>query len=181
MREHIAEAGGTGEVGQRRAPEKKGKHTHHHHRPMSGRTDNMTPRTGTSRADLCTAPGLDCPGEWTRCHGLEHLGPGRSRTATGPPGLEHPGGRRDKKTGTRSPDWNIRGRKYMPATGPPGLEHPGGRNPGLEHPGKKRVALDWGVRGPGLHKKEEAAAARTSGRSVKENMNKSKERDHVDG
>ena len=89
---------------------------------------------------------------------LEHPGPGRSHTATGPPGLQHPGGQADKRT-----------------------------EPGLEHPGKKRTrtrtsgaeALDWNVRGrsgpglerPGLHQEEEATAARRKG---KENMNKSK-------
>ena len=73
-----------------------------------------------------------------RCHGLEHPGPGKSHTAMGPPGLEHPGERRGKRTSTRSPDWNFRGRKYRPATGPP--------------------------------------SGRKSGRPVKDNMNKSKER-----
>ena len=172
-------AGRAGEEEQRWAREKKRKHTHHHYRPVSTRTDNMTPRTGTSRAEWCTAPGLDPPGEWTQCHGLKNPGPGRSHTATGPPGLDYPGRRRDKRTSARSPDWSIRGTMYRLATGPPGLEHPGGRNPGLEHPGKKRVALDWDP--PALHKEEEAAAARRSGRAVKDNMNKSKERDHVEG
>ena len=77
------------------------------------------------------------------------------------PGLEHPGkteqaGNRATRTGTSG------GQKAW--TGTSGEE---ASSPGLDR--------------PGLHKQEEVAAARRSGRLVKDNMNKSKERDHVDG
>ena len=80
----------------------------------------------------------------------------------GQPGLEHPGeneqaSNRATRTGTSG------GPKLW--TGTPREE---ASNPGFE-------------RSAELHKEEEVAGAGTSGRSVTENMNKSKERDHVGG
>ena len=89
---------------------------------------------------MALAPGLDLPG----VNPVPRTG---ASEATGPPGMEHPGGS-GKRTSTWNPDWNIRG------SNAPGLEHPGGGSPGLER--------------PGLHKEEETAAAG----SGEENMNK---------
>ena len=116
----------------------------------------MTPRIGASRADRSTAlaPGLDRPG----VNPVPRTG---ASEATGPPGLEHPGGS-GKLISAWNRDWNVRG------SNAPGLEHLGGGSPGPERPGTKR-ALDWNVQG--LQKEEETAAAR----SGEENMNKSKE------
>ena len=79
----------------------------------------------------------------------------------GQPGLEHPG--KNEQAGNRATRTGTSGGP-RPWTGTSGEE---AGSPGLER--------------PGLHKQEEAAAARTSGRLVKDNMNKSKEWDHVDG
>ena len=97
---------------------------------------------------MALAPGLDRLG----VNPVPRTG---ASEATGPPGLEHPGGC-GTRTSTGNPDRNIRGSKA------PGLEHPGGGSPGLER--------------PGLHTEEEAAAAR----SGEENMNKSKEQGRED-
>ena len=70
---------------------------------------------------MALAPGLDCPG----ANPVPRTG---ASEATGPPGLEHPGGS-GKLTTTGNPDSNIRGSKAA----------------GLEHPGAE--ALDWNVRG----------------------------------
>ena len=86
----------------------------------------MTPRIGTSGADWSTAlaPGLDRLG----MNPVPRTG---ASEATGPPGLEHPGGT-GKRTNAWNPDWNIQ------RSNAPGLEHPGGGGPGLERPGTKR-------------------------------------------
>ena len=85
----------------------------------------MTPQIGASGADWSTAlaPGLH------RLGGNPVLGTGASE-ATGPPGLEHPGGS-GKRTNACNPDWNIRGSNAT------GLQHPGGGGPGLERPGTR--------------------------------------------
>ena len=80
----------------------------------------------------------------------------------GQPGLQHPG--KNEQAGNRATRTGTSGGPKL-WTGTPGEE---ASSPGLERPG-------------GLHKEEERAAARTSGRSVKDNMNKRKERDHVAG
>ena len=49
---------------------------------------------------------------------------------------------------------------------------PGGRNPGLEHPAKKRVALEWSVRGCARGRRR---------RRQERRENKGKERDDVEG
>ena len=103
-------------------------------------------------------------------HGLEHPSPGRSRTATGPRGLEHPGGRSGKRTNARNPDWNIWGRSVPADNRATRTATSGGQKPWTGTSGEE--ASGPGLECPGLHKEEEAAAARKG----KENMNKTKER-----
>ena len=116
----------------------------------------MTPQIGSSGADWSTAlaPGLDDPG----VNPVPQTG---ASEATGPPGLEHPGGS-SKRTNAWNPDWNIWGSKA------PGLEHLGGGGPGLECPGTKRPWIGtsgategggYGDRGKrrGEHEREQGA------------------------
>ena len=115
----------------------------------------MTPRIGASGADRGTAlaPGLDRP----LVNPVPRTG---ASEATGPQGLEHPGGS-GKLRSAANPDCNV-----------PGSTAPGWNIRGAE-------ALDRNVRGrdrpglecPVLQKEEGTAAARSGG----ENMNKSKE------
>ena len=86
----------------------------------------MTPQIGASGADRskAPAPGLDRP----RVNPVPRTG---ASEATGPPGLEHPGGS-GKLTSAWNPDWKVRG------SNAPGLEHPGGESPGPERPGTKQ-------------------------------------------
>ena len=92
--------------------------------------------------------------------------------SNGAPWTGTPGGRSGKWTSARNPDWNIWGGRKRQAPGQPRVEHPGGRNPrmgqsirGTSWNGASRAAQ--GGRGRGGKK---------SGRSVKESMNKNKER-----
>ena len=111
------------------------------------------------QAEKRTEPRLEHPGKkepaGNRPTGLDYPGPEKRQTATGPPGLELPGGRRGKQTSTRSPDWNIRGGRYRLATGPPGLDRPGGRSPGRGQPETKRLALERGVKGSAKRKRRQ--------------------------
>ena len=117
----------------------------------------MTPRIGASWADRSTAlaPGLDRPG----VNPVPRTG---ASQATGPPGLEHPGGS-GKQTSAWNPDWNVRG------SNAPGLKHPGGGSPGPERPetkqpwiGTSRATEGGGNRGGekrrGEHEQEQGTA-----------------------
>ena len=90
----------------------------------------MTPRIGASGADRSTAlaPGLDRPG----VNPVPRTG---AFEATGPQGLERPGGS-GKLTSAWNPDWNVRGSNAA------GLEHRGGGSPGPECPGLAK-ATAW--------------------------------------
>ena len=102
---------------------------------------------------MALASGLDRPG----VNPVPRIG---ASEATGPPGLEHPGGS-GKRTNAWNPDWNIRG------SNAPGPEHPGGGGPGLDVWGRSGPGLER----PGLQKEEDTATER----SGEENMNKGKE------